>query len=220
MIEQKIGYEFKNKKLLKQALTHPSSKKHKNEKDYERLEFLGDSVLGLIISEMLYESFPDENEGKLAKRRAAIVCRDSLYVIAEKLSIGEDLILGVGESRIGGRNSKANLENALEAIIAAIYLDGNLRAARAFVKKNFSELIMKMDGPPKDPKSTLQEWAQANGYDLPKYNIISMTGPSHEPEIKIEVVLGKYSADHTASSRKVAEMIAAEKLLKEIKKNK
>jgi ribonuclease-3 len=141
MIEEKIGYKFKNPQLLKQALTHPSSKKNRNEKDYERLEFLGDSVLGLLVSEILYSGFPNENEGKLAKRRAAIVCRDSLYNVAKHFSLGEYLILGVGEIQIGGRDNKANLENALEALIAAIYLDGGIESARSFVKKFFADFI-------------------------------------------------------------------------------
>jgi ribonuclease-3 len=219
MIEEKIGYEFRDKKLLKQALTHPSSKKNKNSQDYERLEFLGDSVLGLLVSEILFKNYPNEKEGLLAKRRAAIVCRDSLYDIAKKISLGEDLILGVGEDQIGGRDNKANLENALEALTAAIYLDGGLESARRFVERLFSGFIGSMKKPPKDPKSTLQEWAQGKGFDLPRYDVISMTGPSHEPRIKVELTLGEHKVTHTSSSRKEAERLAAEKLLKEITKN-
>ncbi len=220
MIEEKLGYDFKDKKLLKQALTHPSSKKNKNSLDYERLEFLGDSVLGLLVSEILYKNYPKEKEGQLAKRRAAIVCRDSLYKIAKKLSLGEHLILGVGENQIGGRNNKANLENALEAITAAIYLDGGIESARQFVEKFFSAFIEAMSNPPKDPKSHLQEWAQARGFDLPKYEVVSITGPSHEPAIEIKLSLGEHTVSHTSSSRKEAERLAAEKLLEKIEKNK
>jgi ribonuclease-3 len=216
MIEEKIGYKFKNPQLLKQALTHPSSKKNRNEKDYERLEFLGDSVLGLLVSEILYSGFPNENEGKLAKRRAAIVCRDSLYNVAKHFSLGEYLILGVGEIQIGGRDNKANLENALEALIAAIYLDGGIESARSFVKKFFADFINNMEKPPKDPKSQLQEWAQAKGMEIPKYEVLSIIGPSHEPEIEIELTVGEYKERHKASSRKEAERLAAEKLLNKI----
>jgi ribonuclease III len=216
MIEQKIGYEFKDKKLLKQALTHPSSKKNKNSQDYERLEFLGDSVLGLLVSEILFKNYPSEQEGMLAKRRAAIVCRDSFYEIAKKLSLGEHLILGVGENQIGGRENKANLENALEALTGAIYLDGGIESARKFVEKNFSKFIAAMKKPPKDPKSMLQEWAQSKGMDLPKYDVISMTGPSHEPKIEVQLTLGELKVSKTASSRKEAEKLAAEKLLEKI----
>ena len=219
MIEEKIGYDFKDKKLLKQALTHPSSKKNKNSQDYERLEFLGDSVLGLLISEILYNNYPKEKEGQLAKRRAAIVCRDSLYKIAKKISLGEHLILGVGENQIGGRENKANLENALEALTAAIYLDGGIEAVRSFVEKFFSKFIKDMQKPPKDPKSSLQEWAQARGFDLPKYEVMSMQGPSHEPIIEIQLSLGEHKVVQTSSSRKEAERLAAEKLLQKIEKN-
>ncbi len=216
MIEEKLGYSFKDKTLLTQALTHPSSKKNKNEKDYERLEFLGDSVLGLLVSEILYSQFPDENEGKLAKRRAAIVCRDTLYEIAKGFSLGEYLILGTGEDQIGGRNNKANLENALEAMTAAIYVDGGVEAAREFVNKFFIDFIKNMEAPPKDPKSKLQEWAQARGLQLPQYKVVSITGPSHEPEIKVELSLDKYVEEYTASNRKDAERLAAEQLLKKL----
>lgn len=220
MIEEKLGYSFKDKKLLKQALTHPSSKKNKTALDYERMEFLGDSVLGLVVSEILYKNYPQEKEGQLAKRRAAIVCRDSLYKIAKKISIGEYLILGTGEDQIGGRNNKANLENTLEAITAAIYLDGGLEEARKFIERLFSTFIESMQSPPKDPKSQLQEWAQARGLELPKYEVISITGPSHEPAIEIKLSLGEYNVTHTASSRKEAERVSAEKLIEKIEKNK
>lgn len=216
MLEEIIGYNFKDKKLLKQALTHPSSKKSRTSPDYERLEFLGDSVLNLLVSEILFGDYPNENEGKLAKRRAAIVCRDSLSKIAKDISLGEHLILGSGEAQIGGRQNKANLENALEALVAAVYLDGGLKSVRAFVNKFFAKYITEMEKPPKDPKSMLQEWAQARGLSLPKYKVVSITGPSHEPKIEVELTLGEYSASHTASSRKEAERIAAEKLLKKI----
>ncbi len=216
MLENIIGYKFKDQKLFKQSLTHPSSKKNKTSLDYERLEFLGDSVLNLLVSDILYKNYPDENEGKLAKRRAAIVCRESLCKIAKDISLGEYLILGTGEAQIGGRENKANLENALESLTAAIYLDGGMDAARDFINKFFSKFISDMQKPPKDPKSKLQEWAQAKGLGLPKYEVLSMTGPSHEPQIEIVLSVDKYSVKHVASSRKEAERIAAEKLLKKI----
>jgi ribonuclease-3 len=213
-LENKIGYIFKNKKLLTQALSHSSSKKHKTSIDNERLEFLGDSVLGLLISEILFSNYPDENEGKLAKRRAATVCRDSLCLIAKEISLGEYLILGTGEEQIGGRDNKANLENALEALTAAIYLDGGIESARNFANKLFTSFIANMESPPKDPKSKLQEWAQSRGYGLPKYEVTSITGPSHEPQITVKVTLNDYVAENVSSSRKEAERMVAEKILK------
>lgn len=219
-LERKIGYSFKNKKLLTQALSHSSSKKHKTSIDNERLEFLGDSVLGLLISEILYSNYPDENEGKLAKRRAATVCRDSLYIIAKNISLGEHLILGVGEEQIGGRDNKANLENALEAVTAAIYLDGGIENARNFADRLFKDFIADMESPPKDPKSKLQEWAQAKGYGLPKYEVASITGPSHEPQITVKLILNNYNTEKTSTSRKEAERLAAEEILNKIENDK
>jgi ribonuclease III len=219
-LENKIGYSFKNKKLLTQALSHSSSKKHKTSIDNERLEFLGDSVLGLLISEILYRNYPDENEGKLAKRRAATVCRDSLCLIAKKISLGDYLILGTGEEQIGGRDNKANLENALEALTAAIYLDGGIENARNFADKLFKDFIAEMENPPKDPKSRLQEWAQAKGFGLPKYEVQSITGPSHEPQITVKLSLNEYVAEKVSSSRKEAERLAAEELIKKIENEK
>jgi len=219
MIEDKIGYKFNNPKLLKQALTHPSAKRNKITQDYERLEFLGDSILGMIVSEILFKRFGGENEGKLAKRKAATVCKESLAHIARELSIGKYMILGTGEDQIGGRENKANLENVLEALVAAIYLDGGLEKTRAFVDRFFSDIIEKMATPPKDPKSSLQEWAQARGMALPKYTVVSMEGPSHEPIIEVELTVDKYSEKASASSRKEAERKASEKLLQTIEKN-
>ncbi len=216
-LEKEIGYNFADKKLLKQALTHPSSKKNRTAQDYERLEFLGDTVIGLLVSEILYNEYPQEKEGKLAKRRAAIVCRDSLGRVAKIIGLGQHLILGAGEDQIGGRENKANLENALEALAAAIYLDGGLEAAREFVSRYFQDFIANMEKPPRDPKSHLQEWAQARGMPLPKYEVVSITGPSHAPEIEVKVTLGKHTASHTASNRKEAERLSAEKLIGKLK---
>lgn len=215
-LEQIIGYNFKDKTLLKNALTHPSANKKRRETDYERLEFVGDSVLSLIISEILYNLYPKEREGSLAKRRAAIVCKQSLAEIAKQINLGEFLILGVGEDQSGGRENDANLENGLEALIAAIYFDNGLTEAKKFIEKLFSDFIKAMKTPPKDPKSKLQEWAQSNSLPLPEYEIISISGPSHEPEIKVKVNLDGKNQIIVASSRKEAERIAAQKLIEEL----
>lgn len=215
-LEQIIGYNFKNKNLLKNALTHPSANKKRKEIDYERLEFVGDSILSLIISETLYNLYPKEREGALAKRRAAIVCKQSLAEIAKQINLGQFLILGVGEDQSGGRQNNANLENSLEALIAAIYFDNGLVEVRKFVDKFFNDLIKGMKSPPKDPKSKLQEWAQSNSLPLPQYEIVSISGPSHEPEIKVELSLEGKNQIVTASSRKEAERVAAQKLIEEL----
>ena len=215
-LEEIICYKFKNKELLKHALTHPSANKKRREVDYERLEFVGDSVLSLVISENLYHFYPREREGALAKRRAAIVCKQTLAEIAKDISLGEFLILGVGEDQSGGRANLANLENSLEALIAAIYFDGGLNEVRNFMERFFTKYINKIKTPPKDAKSTLQEWAQAQAMELPKYEILSITGPSHEPEIEVELTLDSKSKIVTASSKKEAERLAALELIKEL----
>ncbi|HCR85275.1 MAG TPA: ribonuclease III [Alphaproteobacteria bacterium] len=215
-LESLIRYEFKNKHLLYQALTHPSANKKGREIDYERLEFVGDSVLSLVISESIYYLYPQEKEGSLAKRRSAIVCKDSLAQIAKDIGLGEYLILGTGEHQSGGRQNLANLENSLEALIAAVYFDGGLRAAKEFINNFFAKYINQMKKPPKDAKSTLQEWAQGKGLGLPKYEMISITGPSHEPLIEIKLEIDNHTKISKASSRKEAERLAAVEVLKEM----
>lgn len=213
-LEEKIGYYFRNKSLLVQSLTHPSTKKNQNTKDYERLEFLGDSVISLLISEILYQYFPFEDEGALAKRRASLVCRDGLAEVALIIGLGEYLILSTGEEQSGGRNNKANLENAFEALVAAIYVDNGLESARAFIDKFLKPIVFNSKEPPKDPKSKLQEWAQKQGMDLPKYEMVSITGPAHQPEITISLSIKDKSVTKNSSSRKEAERQAAEEMLK------
>ncbi|MDX1949188.1 MAG: ribonuclease III [Rickettsiales bacterium] len=213
-LEQKIGYNFRNRSLLAQALTHPSTKKTLHSKDYERLEFLGDSVISLLVSEILYQYFPFEDEGALAKRRASLVCREGLSEIAQNINLGEYLIISAGEEGSGGRHNKANLENCFEALVAAIYVDNGINSARDFIDKFLKPFVFQAKEPPKDPKSKLQEWAQKNGFDLPKYDIVSITGPAHQPDITIELKLNDKSVIKNSSSRKDAERMAAEEMLK------
>ncbi len=213
-LEEIIGYNFRNKSLLVQALTHPSTKKTLNSKDYERLEFLGDSVISLLVSEILYQHFPFEDEGALAKRRASLVCREGLSEVAQTLNLGNYLIISTGEETSGGRQNKANLENCFEALVAAIYVDNGLDPARNFLDKFLKPFVFQSKEPPKDPKSKLQEWAQKNGFELPKYDIISITGPAHQPDITIELKLNDKSVIKNSSSRKDAERMAAEEMLK------
>ena len=219
-LEEKLSYNFENKDLLEQALTHPSSKKTKSAKDYERLEFLGDSILGFVIAKILYNEFPNEAEGKLAKRKAAIVSKETLSEIAKEISLGQHLILGVGEDQIGGRENNSNLENALEAIIAAIFLDGGIKETIRVVKYLFSNVIKKMEKPPKDPKSRLQEWAQSQSLNLPEYKVTSMTGPAHQPEITVQLKVGDIEEEFTASSKKEAERYVAAMAISQIEADK
>lgn len=212
-IEDVIGYHFSNQFLLHKALTHPSAAEEAGI-HYERLEFLGDAVLDILISEYLFNQYPDEQEGALAKRRAALVRGDSLAAVSAKLGLGEYLKLGRGEKASGGKKQKTNLANVFEAIIGAIYLDGGIEPAKAFVMPLFEPLAQTMCEPPKDSKTSLQEWAQAQGLSLPNYSLVGQDGPAHAPEFTIEAVIEGYPPSRgTGTSKRAAEQEAAEELL-------
>lgn len=213
MIEKLIKYKFKDKTILQQALSHPSSKKNKEYSDNERMEFLGDSILGFLISKKLYERFPKEPEGDLAKRKSAIVCKETLADIARYIELNENIIIGRGEEQSGGRENDANLENALEALIAAIFLDGGIAEAEDFVNRFFTDKILNMNEPPKDPKSQLQEYLQSLGKEVPEYKVKSIEGPSHEPLIEVELKIEDKTVIESSSSKKKAEKKAAKKML-------
>lgn len=216
-LQKKLGLEFKDEELLERSLTHPSLGKSKP--NYERLEFLGDSVLGLIISSELFRRYPDEAEGELTKRLAGLICGETLVKVAQKLDLANHILMSQSESKSGGRENKANLENVMEAIIGALYLDQGFRAAQSFVLANWESLIDKMVEPPKDAKSALQEWAQGNGLPLPNYEVTAQEGPSHAPEFVIAVsVEGHPPEIGTGASKRTAEQVAAEKLLEKLAK--
>jgi ribonuclease-3 len=209
-VEAAIGYQFRNRDLLAQALTHRSS----SEKNNQRLEFLGDSVLGLLIAEMLYGLYPAEPEGDLSKRLVSLVNGEQLATIARQLSLGEQLALSASEEEQGGRENSSNLEDAVEALLGAIYLDGGLDAARGLIDKLWRPSASTMKSPPKDPKTTLQEWAQARSLPLPEYVVLSSDGPSHAPNFVIEVrVNGQKPSRAEAGTKKLAERKAAEAML-------
>ena len=212
MIEKIISVDFNDKSLIKQALTHPSlSKKGPN---YERLEFLGDHVLGLVISEKLFEKFPDEAEGNLTKRLAGLICGETLVKVASNLNLGEYIQMAQSEASSGGRTNKANLENAMEALIGAIYLDKGIEVAREFISHNWDNLIDTMVEPPKDAKSALQEWAQGNGFPLPEYEVVSIEGPPHAPIFEVKVTVeGQKPAFGNGTSKRAAEQEAAARMI-------
>ena len=217
MVEKLIGYEFNNKGLLEKALTHPSAVK-KGEPHYERLEFLGDAVLDIVISEYLFNRYKDEQEGALAKRRSALVRRETLGEISYKLGLGEYLRLGRGEEASGGRENRTNLANVFEAIIGAMYLDGGLDPSKEFLLPLFMPLAETMNEPPKDPKTSLQEWAQGNKKPLPIYKVVKEEGPSHSPQFTVEVeVEGEKAIIGKGSSKREAEQEAARAFLQGIK---
>lgn len=217
-LEEILGYQFRNPRLLEEALTHPSMSRQHNEGDplfnYERLEFLGDAVLGLVIAELLIRKYPKEKEGALAKRQAGLVRGEAVASVAIKLEIGRFIIMTHGEESTGGRENISNIENALEAIIGAIYRDSSIENAAAFICKHWVSLVENMKEPPKDPKTSLQEWAQAKGLPIPEYTVIRTTGPSHNPRFTVTVAVeGHDAVQAEGASKKKAEKSAARKLL-------
>ncbi len=213
-LEQKIGYVFEDEGILETALTHASMQQKKF--NNERLEFLGDRVLGLVIAGLLYRLFPSESEGDLAKRHTALVQQKALVSVAEELGLGGYLKMSSGEKKAGGLQKETILSNALEALIAAVYLDGGFEAAEEFVS-SFWEPRIENTAPPEDPKTLLQEWVQARGLPLPEYKVISRVGSDHAPQFEIEVSAGAHgSAIARASSKRAAEKEAAAALLLKI----
>lgn len=214
LLVQKLGYIFQHSELLIQAVTHASAGGDHN----ERLEFLGDALLGYIIAEMLYQRFPQANEGELTRLRSNLVRRDTLTRLARNLEMGKYLILGNGEIKTGGSRRDSILANSIEALIAAVYLDGGLIHCRELVARLFQSLITDIYPTEqiKDPKSRLQEYLQARHLALPVYTILSTTGADHEHifrvqcslEIIPEPILGN------GSTRRRAEQDAAEQALK------
>ena len=217
-LEAVLGYEFQDKKRLEKALTHPSLSRLKavGEKvfNYERLEFLGDGVLGLVVAELLFSHFLDENEGDLAKRHAALVRGETVTQIALELGLGQFMLMADGEEQTGGRENASNLENTLEALIGAMYVDGGLEVVKSFILKNWTPKAIAMKRPPKDPKTALQEWAQARKLPIPEYVAIKAEGPAHSPMFTIEVtVKGQAPVQASGTSKKIAEKKAASLLV-------
>ncbi|MBY0281490.1 MAG: ribonuclease III [Alphaproteobacteria bacterium] len=206
-LEEKIGYQFKDQTLLKSALTHSSVRHSGNV--FERLEFLGDRVLGVLIAEYLYKNFPKESEGDLAKRLAVLVSKETCNKVGHLIALSDFLKL------IGDRSPHSSvLADAVEALIAALYLDGGLDECRKFVIRCWKVFIEKNMIPPKDAKTTLQEWAQAKGLPIPVYKLIESSGPDHEPLFKVEVtIMNKPPYYGIGSSKRIAEQAAASDLL-------
>lgn len=221
-----LQYEFKNVELLQEALTHPSisgirrkkrAKASKAVRQYERLEFLGDRVLGLVIADWLIGYFPEEQEGDLAKRHTALVQAKALQDVAEKIHLGDYIVMSAGEEVGGGRTNPSILADCAEAIIGAMYRDGGLAPAQKFIRHCWQDLIDLEQAPPQDPKTQLQEFVQAKMKALPIYQVVSQSGPQHEPEFCVEVsfpdspkIIGK------GGSKREAEKQAAREMLKHL----
>jgi len=214
-----LGHQFKQPALLQEALTHPSlagKQRKKGPTAYERLEFLGDRVLGLIIAEWLYKKYPDSSEGDLAKRHAALVNREALRAIAVEINLGRYLYLARGEDASADRKNLATLPDAMEAVLGALYLDGGLQAACDFIHR-FWQKDIAIEEAPADPKTLLQEWAQGQGLPLPAYKVIEHSGPAHAPKFIVEVLVKDFPpAVAEGNSKRAAQKAAAELWLKNL----
>jgi ribonuclease III len=217
-LQERIGYRFSDVSLLSRALTHVSalapSQAQRRVDSYQRLEFLGDRVLGLAVSEMLYEQFPDAEEGELSRRLADLVRKESCADIARDWGVGEAVRLGEGEAQTGGAGKAAILGDVCESILGAIFLDGGFSAARETVRRFFHERMLNPVRPLRDPKTALQEWAQARGLPPPSYRQSGRIGPDHAPVFIMEVsVNGFDSVAAQGSSKRFAEQACAQKFL-------
>lgn len=210
-LQQALGYTFKEIAHLRRALTHPSTK----QPDNQRLEFLGDAILEFCVSDMLYHKYTDFQEGALTARRAALVCERTLSVLAQSLDLGRCLVMGNGEILTGGREKPSILADAVEAVLAAIYVDGGYEAVREVIFRLFKDEDRLVAPRVKDDKSSLQEYTQAHDMGLPVYRIIDSTGPDHDRQFVAEVVIcGLQMATGKGPSKKSAEQMAARAALK------
>ena len=214
-LEAILGHTFKRPALLKEALTHSSVVHRQGHKrgSNERLEFIGDRVLGLAIAEWLAERFPHEQEGDLGPRLAYLVSQPVLSTVAETIGLDDALAVGPGEAKSGLAKRATVLADALEAALGALYLDGGLEVARAFVRQAWNDAMVGQVEPPKDAKTTLQHWALKRGLGLPVYEVTGRSGPEHAPKFTVSVFVGDADGSGTAGSKRSAEQLAAEALL-------
>jgi len=213
-LARRLGHRFARPELLETALTHASLGGARPRDTYQRLEFLGDRVLGLVMADLLMRRHRDETEGDLARRHARLVDRRSLVEVAEAVGLGEHVRMSAGEAASGARDNPAILADAMEAVIGAIYRDGGLEAAAAIIERLWAEMLARHEAPPQDAKTALQEWAQAQGLPLPAYRTVARTGPDHEPVFTVEVSVGDLAPVRAeGASRRAAERAAAEAAL-------
>lgn len=229
-LEKRIGYHFKDRTLLQKALTHRSAlydrrlprnkkgnQKVKGAGSNERLEFIGDRVLGLIMAEWLLERYPHEQEGDLGSRHAHLVSRTTLGKVAQKLEFSDAIHVAYHEERIGVNQTESVMADAVEAILGAMYLDGGLEPVRQLVRKVWADIITLQASPPKDSKTALQEWVLARGLPLPVYEVIQQEGPSHAPNFLIQVKAKDKEGRGEGRSKRIAESAAAADLLHQLK---
>lgn len=218
-LEKILERRFTRPDLLRQALTHSSTVRSRADRwvSNERMEFLGDRVLGLVAARLIYERFPDEDEGAMARRHAALVRREALARVAERIGLGDHLVMSRGEAEAGGRSNPSLLADACEAVIAALYLDGGLDAAHQFIHRHWEPLMEEESSPPQDAKTALQEWAQAHALPLPAYTETGRKGPPHAPVFTVEVSLeGLGAVAASGPSKRAAQQVAAEAMLDKV----
>ncbi len=214
-----LGYDFRQPELLEEALTHPSATEGegRGKRNLERLEFLGDRVLGLIVARLLMDGFPEEKVGQIARRHAALVSAEALARVARRLELGICMNMSPGERQQGGADNPQALADCCEAVIAALYLDGGDDAAARMIRRYWQPMMRESVRPPRDSKSTLQEWAQARALPLPVYTILRREGAAHEPLFDVEcTVRGLPPVRAEGRSRRIAEQAAARRMIDQI----
>lgn len=213
-LEDLLQYKFKDGTLLQRALTHSSASK--KQQSYERMEFLGDRVLGFVVADMLFHSFPNDKEGALAKRHSILVKQGTLEKIAALLDIEQYIHYGKNDSaQMPSPSVKADV---VEALIAALYLDGGFAVADRFIRQHWQDMISTSDKPPEDPKSALQEWTQGKGLDLPQYTVVGQSGPDHNPVFIVKVAVPGFPEQQAeSSSKQSAQKLAAHLMLTHIR---
>lgn len=217
-LEGILGHVFADRGKLEQALTHPSAlaRGRAGKGDYERLEFLGDRVLGLIVATRIFEVYRDANAGHMARRYNEMVRKETLAEVAAETGLPAHIRMSPGERETGGLEKPAILADICEAVIGALYLDGGLPAAERFIADRWTDRIAGLKRAPKDPKTALQEWAHAHGIEPPEYVMVGAQGPDHAPEFTVRVRLARGEASATGPSKKAAERRAAAALLEKV----
>lgn len=216
-LQDKLEYQFKNPELLRVAVTHSST----GEKDnYERLEFLGDRVLGLVIASLLYRQFPDEKEGDLARRLASLVQGKTIADLSVRISLGDYIIFSDAEAASGGAENDHILADVFESVIGALYIDSGFEECRRLIETHWQDILHTMRRPPQHPKTAIQEWAQARGLPLPNYEITDQIGPDHAPRFEVKLcVKGHSPVTATGKSRAEAEKEAAAEFMSGVSNN-
>jgi ribonuclease III len=215
-LESRIGYKFTDATLLESALSHISALKGARNRasSYQRLEFLGDHVLGLVISDMLFRTYPKADEGELSRRLADLVRKETCAEIAATVDLGPAIRLGSSEANAGARKRPAILADVCEAVIGAVYVDGGYKAAEDLIERLWQVRMSATAQPLRDPKTVLQEWAQARGLPTPTYSEVARSGPDHSPEFRVAVQLPAFApAEGMGRSKRTAEQNAAAAML-------